>query len=304
MLPVLEEQMIFENRFDTYFADKTYGKKDGKYPTHPDYTRVSWLESKALQVKMRRFIGYDQFNNDLWYYSSSSSSDCLLTGIGTGNEGWTIPDTLLSPATYSFKFRVLPEERLIEHAERDILWFGRGTAYRAMDANWIRVPLFRVIIDPYTNHLFLYFGGRANYTFGEWTYDLGHVDDFLNWTNFTIWMDLEAKTFKKLWIGREIPFPEGYEDGIKVNNSKYHNEMYNGMYTGVEIQTTRPYTNIMFEIDDVEVWVGYHPPGLPPWPPGWEEWLRRNLWWLLALGSMASGGVMIYGSKKRQERGR
>lgn len=284
MLPVLEEQKLFENVFDTYFADIVLA---------PNV--ISWVDGLA-RVTMPRYIRTAVEFPELAY----ESRNVMLTGLGTPTPDYSIPGTLLK-ATYLFKFRVLPEDRLEEDLQVQLMWYGGGFRW---GEGWGLVgwPLFRIVLDAKTNRLSLIFDGyrqvvwgksgrRNTYPFVSWAYDLGHVNKFKNWNYFATWLDLETKTFKRMWIGEEIPWPTGYEGGI--HPTQYAGNMVNGMFTGRWRASTAPYkssTNVTFEVDDVEVWTGYHvpPPIGPPVPPGAPGW-----WWLIfALGPMAIGAVL------------
>jgi len=200
----------------------------------------------------------------------------------------SIPTTL-TEATFTFKFKVLPEERLKELRRTSILQYGVGYQH-AIYVGTVILPLFNVYVNAEDNHLYIYFGGtltaggrRDIYPFGSWTVDLGDVSGFSEYVDFTIWLDLANKSFKKIFIGgKEVPFPPGYEE-IKPQVLQSY------MYKGVLIaESGGVHTNVKVMLDDVAVYGEYFTPQ-PPVP--------NMLWIGLGLGLLIGVGLIYFTRK-------
>lgn len=248
----MDGEPIITNRFDKYFAPLSLGCYS-----------VSWVEPGICRVMVPR---------GLCAPAAWSSISVGLLGLGTTTPEIGIPSTLLR-ATYNFKFRILPEERIAEDLSTHIFYYGQGWSHAEYwgTVSW---PLFRVYLSAKDNHLYLTFDGgkqvtwgsggyRNTYPFVSWTADLGHVDEFTDWSDFVIWLDLENKCFKKILVrGVEVPFPPGYDAVTPADF--YQGALYNGMLIGC--LTKSNVTNVSFDVDDVEVWPEYHTPKPPPTP--------------------------------------
>jgi len=233
---------ILTNRFDNYFApiNLLWGAK------------ISWSEKQCL-------VEYPRGD----YSGISSYGGVNLLGIGGGAK--SIPTTVLQ-ATYTFKFKIVPETRLVEKRTTDLFWYGQGYEYAG---GWgtTKMPLFRVWLSAEDNHLYLWFGGgrqqawgtggfKSTYPFGEWKVDLGEASKYEEYTDFTIWLNLEGKSFKKISVGAmDIPFPTGYTEITPADF--YKSVMYDGIFIG---DTAGLRTNLKAMIDEVEVYSEYFTP--------------------------------------------
>ena len=254
---------ILVNPFDTYFAPKSF--RGGV---------ASWLESQVLVEYERGDFG-----------GCPPACNCLGINLLSLGKPQSIPTTLIE-ATFTFKFKVLPEERIKELRGTSILQYGVGYQH-AIYVGTVSLPLFNVYVNAEDNHLYIYFGGtltaggrRDIYPFGFWTVDLGDVSGFSEYVDFTIWLDLANKSFKKIFIGgKEVPFPPGYEE-IKPQVLQSY------MYKGVLIaESGGVHTNVKVMLDDVAVYGEYFTPP-PPVP--------TKLWIGLGLGLLIGVGLIYF----------
>ena len=259
-------QPIASNTFDEYFA-----------PIELSYGTISW-DNGMMKVDISR-------SGHASYYYESENHKLLDANIPSS----------LSIATYTFRFKVVPQERIIENRVTNIFWWGAGYVHAEYYGD-VQHPLFRVYIDASDNHLYLIFDGeiqvewgvggrRPIWEFREWKVDLGDVSGFYDWKQFTVVVDVADKSFTKIVIGsNDIPFPPGY---TKLKPNLLQNTILYGMNTGRLFGNAS--TNIQFLVDDVYLYPEYYIPVKP-----------SGLGWLFLL--IIIGGIMIgtsYMSKKK-----
>ena len=207
-----------------------------------------------------------------------------------------IPQTLTGEATYTFKFQLLPEERLKENKSTYLFWYGCGFYHdhRGMG----RRPLFIVYLNADDNHLYIYFGGSTRlygniYPFGSWEVDLGDARNYEKWTQFTLWLNMTNLSFKKVVIGNiDVPFPTGYDE-LKPNLPGAPYMPKDHFYKGILIPNLAGSnsTNVSMVVDDVEFYTEWFLPKPPGGPP--------IMVWMLGLGFLSLGvGLILMGKEK------
>jgi len=260
------------NDYSLYFAPITHVR-----------TVISLLEKGTVQIKMPRADA-----TSFWMIGPGEVLSTL------GGLGGTIP-SILSKATWTIRFRFLKEDRLVENRKSHFLFWGLGYQH-AISWGTVKYPLFRIYLDASNNHLVLVFDGWITgvnqqtvdtYPFHSWAVDLGPIDDYYDFQNLTVWVDVEQRAFAKVVFGKkDIPFPPGYSLIKPIN---YVNDILKGLLAGDLLSD--PCTNVTMEIQDMQIWAEYFIPKKPSAFP----------WFLIPLGvvDLAVVGRSFIGDKRR-----